>query len=116
MGAQDLLPQLVPQGIGFFHLRHPRQFVYQFIHQFFQRGLEIPVLLFSGGVGELFREVLQHPAEPVIFQRAGLYLSDQFLQRVSRSRAQLVSAPGLFLIDGGQFLPEDLACQQGTDL
>ena len=108
MGAQHLLPQLIPQCIGFSHLRDLCQFVHQLVHQLFERGLEIAVLFFTGGVGEPFRELLQQRAKLPIFHRAGLHPPDEFFQCVPCSRSQFVSTMGLFPIDGGQLLPEYL--------
>ena len=93
-----------------------RQFIHQLIDQLFERGLEITVLFFAGGVGELPGQLLQHPSKPLIFHRAGLHPPDEFFQCVSCSRAQLVSVMGLFPIDSGQLLPENLTCNLRRDL
>ena len=90
--------------------------VYNFIHNGFERGLEIAVLLFAGQEPQTVGQILQPLLNVYILNVPGLHLLNHFTERRLSICIELISALCLLLIELRQILPEDLFCQPRLDL
>ena len=109
-GLPLLIPQIIERGDAFV----PCQLVHDGIDEVFDIRLEIPVHLFSAGLGEPVRQLHEHRFHSRIVIDAGIDFFDHLRHQFPAFRLQRVPMLRLLFINAEQILREDILCKGGA--
>ena len=116
VGAQHLLPHLIPQVVGFGHTGIPGQLVHDLVHHGLQRRFQIAVLLFPGEELQAIRQMGHKLLDTWIVNRSLLHAEEQLPHHLLGIPVQRIPPLGLLLIKFGQVVLEDFFGQTGLDV
>ena len=116
VGAQYLLPHLIPQFVGMGDTGISGQLVHDLIHHRFQRCLQIAVLFFAAGEPQAIRQMGHQLLDERVVRRPLLHAEDQLPHHRLGVLVERVPPLGLLPVELRQILPEDLSRQIRLDL